>query len=228
MALLLGALANISLVCLGWFVFSTTSKTPGSWLGLAADVAILVAYGTIGWLGPPMTNRLDTRILGAAVLTGGTAGILFGLEMVAEYVLLPSDNALFGLMEFGTVFFLFFLSAVWVAFRTRRIGFGILTALWSSGIASLIWLGSLLVITYAFHGSGRQTQVFRAEGNFEDFTRSGQTDFEAFIMQDLMGAGFYHLLLSPIIASLVGAFGAAAGKGIAQIVRPRETPSRGW
>ena len=156
-----------------------------------------------------------------AVLTGGTAGILFCLEMVAEYVLLPRDNTLYGLMEFGMVFFLFFLAAVWVACRTRRIGFGILTAMWSSGIASLIWLGSLLMITYAFHGSGRQTQVFRAEGNFEDFTRSGQSDFDAFIMQDLMGAGFYHLLLSPIIASLVGAVGAAAGKGIARIVRSR-------
>lgn len=170
-ALLLGALANISLVCLGWFVFSTTSKTPGSWLGLAADGTILVAYGTIGWLGAPITNRLDPRILGEAVLTGVTAGILFSLEMAAEYVILPDDNTLFGLLEFGTVFFLFFLAAVWVACRTRRIGFGILTAIWSSGIASLIWLGSLLTITYAFHGSDRQTRVFRAEGNFEDFAQ---------------------------------------------------------
>jgi hypothetical protein len=93
--------------------------------------------------------------------------------------------------------------------------------MWSSGIAALIWLEALLVIIYCFHGSGRQTQVFRAEGNFEDFIRSGQTDFDAFIMQDLMGAGFYHLLLSPIIASLVG----AVGKGVARLVGSGVSPS---
>jgi len=220
----LAAAGNILLVCLGWLVFPTTLKTPGSWLGLAADTTILTVYAAIGWLGMPRTNRLDSRILGTAIPAGGIAGIVFCVEIIAEYVLLPHDNTVFGLVEFGAVFFLFFAAAVWVAYRTQRIGFGMLTAMWSSAIASLVWLGAILTISYLFHGTVRQTYVFQAEGNYDDFARSGQTDFDAFIMQDFMGAGFYHLLLSPIAAGLVGAVGAAVGRAVARLVRTAELP----
>ena len=223
-AFVLAAAGNILLVCLGWLVFPTTLKTPGSWLGLAADTTILTVYAAIGWLGAPRTNRLDSRILATAIRAGGIAGIVFCVEIIAEYVLLPRDNTVFGLVEFGAVFFLFFVAAVWVAYRTQRIGFGVLASLWSSAIASLVWLGAILTISYLFHGTVRQSHVFQAEGNFEDFAHSGQTDFDAFIMQDFMGAGFYHLLLSPIAAGLVGAVGAIAGRGIARLVRRAELP----
>jgi hypothetical protein len=37
------------------------------------------------------------------------------------------------------------------------------------------------------------------------------TDFNAFIVQDFWGAGFFHLLLSPIIASILGSIGGLFG-----------------
>jgi hypothetical protein len=218
-AFVLAAAANMLLVCVGGLVFPTTLTTSGSWLGLVADTTILTVYAAIGWLGMPRTNRLDSRILAAAIPAGGIAGIVFCIEIIAEYVLLPGDNTVFGLVEFGAVFFVFFVAAVWVACRTRRIGFGILASMWSSAIASLVWLGAILTISYLFHGTVRQTYVFQAEGNYDDFARSGQTDFDAFIMQDFMGAGFYHLLLSPIVAGLVGTVGATISRAIARLVR---------
>ena len=64
----------------------------------------------------------------------------------------------------------------------------------------------MLSTFYWFYGSPRQELVFRAEGNYEDFVRSGMTDFSTFVMEDVFGAGFYHLLLGPMIAATLGAF----------------------
>ena len=52
-------------------------------------------------------------------------------------------------------------------------------------------------VFYAFNGTAQQAQVLQAEGNLADFARSGMSDFNAWAMQDFLGAGFFHLLLEP-------------------------------
>jgi len=56
-------------------------------------------------------------------------------------------------------------------------------------------------LSYAFRGSPRQVLVLRAEGNYEDFARSGMSDFNVFIMEDFMGATFFHLLLGLVVTA---------------------------
>jgi hypothetical protein len=70
---------------------------------------------------------------------------------------------------------------------------------------------SRLGVFYLFYGTARQSQVFRAEGNYEDFQRSAMSDFNAFIMEDFLGATFFHLILEPLLASLLGIIGGLAG-----------------
>lgn len=74
-----------------------------------------------------------------------------------------------------------------------------------------MWYIVLLTITYAMKGTPRQAMVFRAEGNLDDFAHSGPANFEAWLMQDLLGAGFYHLLLGLIIAAILGDVGGLVG-----------------
>jgi len=217
--LLFGVIVDGLLIGLGLIVFPRTLWQPGTWLGLTADMAILCVYGTVIWYGPGITNRSDRRILRVAVLLGGLAGGIFCLEIILEYIVLPNDNTTFGLVEFGTVFFLYFLTALLVSRRTGRICAGVMAAMWAAVIGSVLWLGGLLVVAYLFHGTPRQTQVFRAEGNYEDFLRSGGSDFDSFIMQDFMGAAFYHLLLGPAVAGSLGAVGGVTGRGIALVQR---------
>ena len=93
-------------------------------------------------------------------------------------------------------------------------GSGVLSAVVAALLSSLIWCIVTLAVFYLFYGSARQTLVFRAEGNYEDFQRSGMSDFNAFIMEDFLGATFFHLLLGPLLASLLGILGGLAGKGI--------------
>jgi hypothetical protein len=213
--LAVGAAANAILLAAGWIIFRTTAADPTSWIGLAADFAVLAAYGGIAWWAVPATGRRDPLLLATAVTVGGFSGIVFGAEILLEYALLPDDNTTFGYAEFGAVLTLYLAAAFATAYRTGKIGRGVLAATWAAVIGSTVWLGCLLATTYLFHGSERQARVFLAEGNYEDFRHSGMQDFDAFMMQDFMGAAFFHLLLLPAVAALLGIASGAAGKGVA-------------
>jgi hypothetical protein len=43
--------------------------------------------------------------------------------------------------------------------------------------------------------------------------------FSAFIIEDFLGAGFFHLLLGPLIAVFLASAGALLGKGLARLCK---------
>ena len=174
---------------------------------------ILGIYGLVIYLGFP---KVDPEVLRLAVIFGLIAGIIFVGETLLEYIFLPQDNTVWGLTEFGSVFFLYFLSSLWVAYHRNRIRSGVLSAVLSAMVSALIWLLAVLIVFYVFRGTVRQAHVFQVEGNYEDFANSGMTDFNAFIMEDFLGAGFFHLLLGPLLATILGVIGGLLGRGIAK------------
>lgn len=222
--LLLGVGVNAALVAAGLALFPTTltysRAGPRSTAGAAL---VLIVYGLVALLAPAACARRNSSILHWATLLGLAAGGIFAVEMVLEYVLLPADNTAYGLVEFGLVFLVFFTAGAIVAWQTRRWRYGVAAAVLTAVIASLIWLAALLVLTYTFKGTDRQVQVFRAEGMYFDFARSGSQDFAAFVMEDFLGAAFFHLLLAPMIAAVLGAVGALVGKGLARLRPPANT-----
>ena len=209
---LAGILIALLLVIFGWVLVPTASL-----LSVGAALAILAVYALLGGLCPPVLYRRNPLILQIASVFGLIAGAIFVSEILWEYLSLPADNTQLGYLEFGSVFFLYFLSGLLVAYRTRKMGQAVLTAAGSAMIGSLIWLIAALACLYIFRGSPQQVQVFRAEGSYEDFARSGMSDFNTFIMEDFMGATFYHLLLGPIVAIILGAFGGLLGKSLASL-----------
>jgi hypothetical protein len=219
----LGVTLNTVLIGLGLFLVPTTlTASDDSIVGVGAAIGILFVYGLAGLLGVWATDRANTQVLRLGVLFGLFVGAVFALEIVLEYVILPADNTGMGLLEYGAVLLLLLVAGVLGAYQTRHIRFGILTAIWSALIGLLIWFSTLFIVHYAFLGTPQQTQVLAAEGTFEDFRRSGMTDLPAFVMQDLLGGGFFHLLLGPIVATVLGAVGGLIGKGLTQL-----RPSRG-
>jgi hypothetical protein len=101
------------------------------------------------------------------------------------------------------VFASFIVAGAGTAARTRRLWPATLAGVWTALIAVLLWYATALPMFYAFRGTALQEAVFRAEGDFEDFRRSGLSDFNVFVMQDFLGAGFFHLLLSPVLGALL-------------------------
>jgi hypothetical protein len=203
---LFGLLLGLILVIAGWILIPTTSL-----LSIAGICLILVAYGFVGYFVIP---RIQPPTLRLVALSGLLAGLIFAGEILLEYAFLPADNTSWGLVEFGSVLALFFLTSLWAAYKTRSIREGTLAAILSAMLSSIIWLVILLLTFYLFRGTSRQALVFTAEGDFEDFARSGMKDFNTFMMEDFLGAGFFHLLLLPLLAAILGWIGSLLGKNI--------------
>jgi hypothetical protein len=208
-----GIILNIALVGYGLILCPSAISGDGLW-GVGGVLGVLIAYGLAGWWGTPSTDRRSPHILRSSILFGLLIGAVFVVEMLLEYLILPADNTQMGLIEFGIVFVLLFVAGVRGAQKTELIGLGVLTALWSALIGSLVWFNVVLIIHYLFSGTPQQAQVLHAEGTYADYQRSGMHDFGAFVMQDLLGAGFFHLLLSPVLAVILGALGSFVGKGL--------------
>jgi len=207
---------GLALVLLGWWLVPAASPLSAGAAGL-----ILVIYGLAGYFGIPRMSPVTVRLVG---IFGGLAGLVFAAEIVLEYVFLPKDNTVWGYVEFGTVFVLFFIAGMLAAYQSGRIRQGLLTGVGSAMLSSLIWLIVVLLMFYIFRGSARQMQVFLAEGDYADFARSGMKDFNTFIMEDFFGAGFYHLLLVPVLAAILAGLGSLPGKRLAR-VRARKAGS---
>jgi hypothetical protein len=169
--------------------------------GLVGDILILVIYGLLirFWF-----SRLEQKVP-QVIKAGWRSGLVIGVIFV------PTDNSTMGLIEYSSVFVIFFAVSVWNAYQTGRFRNGVFAAIVSAMIGSILFLIAVLSIFYLFHGTPQQTQVFHAEGNFEDFAHSGTTDFDAFIMQDFWGAGFFHSILLPLLASILGGLGSLFG-----------------
>jgi hypothetical protein len=154
-------------------------------------------------------------------LFGLLAGAIFASEIVLEYALLPKDNTGWGLIEYGIVLFLYFLCGLFVSYLHNSVKHGAIASIASAMLGSIIWLLFVLSVFYIFRGTARQELVFKAEGNFEDFAISGMTDFNTFIMEDFLGAAFFHLLLFPIFAAILGTVGSLLGKGLSHLRKQR-------
>ena len=212
---ILAVLLGLALVILGRLLVPPTSL-----LGLTGAILILVIYGLAGYFGFP---RIHPEILTLAGIFGLMAGAIFAVEILLEYAILPKDNTNWGIIEFGSVFAVYFFSSLVVAYRRKSIRSGILAAVVSAMLSSVVWLIFALLSFYLFRGTARQEAVFMAEGNYADFARSGMSDFHTFVMEDFLGAGFFHLLLAPIIAVILGTIGGLLGKGIAHLKKTVKT-----
>ena len=200
---------NICLVLLGKLFIPETNL-----LGIAGDCLILSIYGIVGYSVFP---KNQDKVLRLAGLFGLICGVIFAAEILLEYAILPKDNTSWGLIEFGSVFALYLLASVISTYKNKSIKCGIITAVESALISSIMWMLFVFLTFYLFRGTARQEYVFRIEGNYDDFAHSGMTNFNTFIMEDFLGAGFFHLLIGPIIAALLGVIGGAIGKIILRI-----------
>jgi hypothetical protein len=207
---------GLTLVTYGWL--STPGLNP---LSAAGAYLILAVYGYLGYTLVPRLRHVNPGLPGWIGLFGLLAGAVFLIEVALEYAMLPADNAMWGLVEYGAVFLLIFASSLGAAARTGQFRPGVLAGLGSALVASLIFISIILAFFYAFRGTPQQAQVFQAEGNYADFALHVGKDFNAFIMEDFFGAVFFHSLLLPLVGALLGMLGGLTGNGLARLATRR-------
>jgi hypothetical protein len=182
-------------------------------VGVGAVLLVLGGYAVAGRLAAPAVSRHDPVAMAWAQRCGFAAAVVYVAEVVLEYALTPADNTLWGAVEFGLVFLTCAAAGVAVAWRNGRWRSAVLSGVLTAMAAAVVWYAAVLAVFYLFRGSARQAAVLRAEGDFEDFRRSGEASLQVFLMGDFLGAGVFHLLLSPVFGAIMGAFGGLAGLG---------------
>ncbi len=207
-----GTALGLAFVTYGWL--STPDVNP---LSVAGPYIILAVYAGLGSALAPYLYRVNPRLLSLLGLFGLAAGGIFLFEVALEYIVLPSDNTTWGLVEYGGVFLLIFTGSLIAATRACQFRQGVLIGLGSALVASLMFISIILAFFYAFRGTPQQALVFQAEGNYADYARSGAQDFNIYIMEDFFGAVFFHSLLLPLVGALLGALGGLVGQGLARL-----------
>jgi hypothetical protein len=226
---LIGALAliNVLLIASGVLLRPNSAAGVFQMLGVIAPISVQLGYWLLWrsafWAKVPHSRR----VWRLSSLFGFAAGFVFSSEILLEYIILPDAalNVRLGWIEFGTVFVLFATSAFYSSLTTGSLRTGLRVSAAAAMISSQIWVTTLWVATYAFWRTIRQESVFRVEGDYEDFARSGMHDFSSFTLQDLRGASFFHSVLGPLIALIVGFVAAGLAMLLRRIHMP--TSSRG-
>ncbi|MFD3401534.1 hypothetical protein ACFWUU_12680 [Kribbella sp. NPDC058693] len=158
---------------------------------------LLVRYG-------PFSNRSAAIRIGVGI--GLVAGGMYGAEVVAEYLspTVTDASVVIGwIIVIGLVAAAVLASTV-ASLRERSLRAGITAAVYAMVFEYLTWYPVVLLSYYAFRTSPATDRVWRAEGTYDDFARSGMTDLHAFVIQDFWGAGTFHLLAGLTIAAVFG------------------------
>jgi hypothetical protein len=218
--MVLGAVATIALIAYGVWRFPTVVTVPADApLAVCAGIGIAVVYALIGWFGPRTPGLRDPRALRLGVEFGLGAGGLFAASMLGEY-LVPHDahqNEILAKATYGLFFLILAAAGFAAALATRRATAGPPAAAWAALVASQLWFILTLTFYYAFVGTPQEARFLEVDQVLADFHRKGWQDLRAFIFEDYMGGGFYHSLLGPLLALLLGVLGGLAAKGVLRI-----------
>ncbi|MBI1260056.1 MAG: hypothetical protein GC204_21520 [Chloroflexi bacterium] len=201
--------SGIALILTGLVIYPTTVSAAGI-LAPLAPIAILVIYVAMGISQASVSSTESLRI---GVRIGLMIGFWFIASSMFEYVVALdiSANQMTGLITYGIVLLLFVLAGALGTRPKGQLRDGIAAALWSAVIGGLFWFLITFALLYLFRNSSGETNVQTLE-MADDFRRSGMTDYDAFVMSDYFGAGFFHMLLLPFIAAVLGTFGGGLVK----------------
>lgn len=171
-------------------------------------VILLLVYGGIvlAATGNPSPDRLLALRLGAVI------GFITGLMWIANLALetftdlsgLPSILSTAPLLL--GAFVLWGIAGGRVAWQTRSLGIGVLTAIWGAMICVLIAITFGFILTYT--SMPRLEQILATDA---DFLRSHWSDIQAFAIANSFDSGFSHLVGALLVGGIVGTIGGLVG-----------------
>ena len=179
-----------------------------------AAATVLLAYALFAHVSMAVARESSPRIQWVTLACGVLSGAVLIRALVVQYFGRAASNALM-----VTVVFAMWLAAgVAATARTRRIRDAVVASTLSAQIGSLANVGVILASYYVLRGSALQEQFFRIEGTHEDFVRNGVGDFETFVIGDLFGAAFFHLLFGALFGALLGTIGGTLTVGVGRML----------
>jgi len=171
----------------------------------AAPSAVLIGYLGVAYLSQAGDSEGGAAVPLLTLASGCISAAILIRAVAIQYVGRTADNALMVALVAGV----WLAAGIVAAARTRRIRSAVLSSTMAAAIGSLANIAFILGSYYVLKGSSLQDRFFRTEGTYDDFARSGAHDFGVFVIGDLFGGAFFHLLFGALVGALLGLFGGA-------------------
>jgi uncharacterized membrane protein len=194
------------LLAFGWSLEPTV-------LPLAPSV-VLVAYAVLAHISVVTGGHAGARVQLLTLVCGTlSAGVLIWSDVI-QYSGRTASNSIVVAVAAGS----WLVAGIIVAWWTNRIRDAVLSSILSAEIGSLANVGFILGSYYVLRGSALQAQFFRTEGTYDDFANSGSRDFDSFVIGDLFGGAFFHLVFGVLVAATFGAIVALMTIGVRRAI----------
>jgi hypothetical protein len=187
-----------------------------------APAAVLIGYVVLARISASTAQQSSATIQRVAVACGVVSAVVLIRALVIQYFGRTANNAIM----VAIVFVLWLIPGVVAAARTGRIRDAAMASTLSAQIGSLANVGFILGSYYVLRGTTFQEQFFRTEGTYEDFARSGIGDFRTFVMGDLFGGAFFHLLLGGLAGALLGTIGGGFMVRVNRMIKTDRLPNK--
>ena len=187
-----------------------------------APAAVLIAYVVVARISASAAQQSSATIQRVTVASGVLSAAVLIRALVIQYFGRTADNAIMVAIVFG----LWLVPGVVAAARTGRIRDAAIASTLTAQIGSLASVGFILLSYYVLRETTLQEQFFRTEGTYEDFARSGIGDFGTFVMGDLFGGAFFHLLLGGLAGALLGTIGGGFIVSVNRMIKNDRLPNK--
>ena len=205
---------NLALILASVAIAPTSLRTGGGIFALGGAALMQVALAALALAGPFALRRWRAGATASLTVGAGLAFIYLAI-IVAEFL---------GVRDNITILALFiaaaFAAGAWTGWRSGQWRQGVMAGVWSLLIGTALWTVGDLLINYLFWGSPQQYGFMAFDGAVEEFRRAGGGDWNAYLIQDMLGATFFHPLLSVIVGAIAGVAGGVLAQG-ASILRRR-------
>jgi len=199
---------NITLILAGLFVVPATIGSLAGIGSMLGDVGMQIVLATLALAGPWSFRRYRPSI-GIIVALGLVFAALYARVILLEFQGIHTNANIVALFV-GVAF----IAGLAAGYRTGQWRQGLGAAIWALVIGTALWSAAVLLINYVAWGSHQQYVFWLNDGAVDDFRRSGSHDFNAFLLQDLQGALFFHPVLSVVVGAMSGLIGSSAAQGV--------------
>ena len=205
-ALVLGC--NCILILWGVKVVPTIATLNGIATTLAT-IGLQVAIAFLAFFGPLSFQHYRSSI-GIAVVFGALFAIAYDGILLSDFFPGINLDVNIWLLFIGVASLAGFIGG----YQTRRLGQGVIVAIWSLVIGTAIWSIGLTIMNYALWGTHQWYIFWLNDGAIDEFHRSGSTNLNVFLLQDMQGALFFHPLLSAFLGAICGLVTSGVAQGV--------------
>lgn len=208
---------NVVIILWGVHVVPATLATLDGSGALMAPVGLQVVVALLALIGPFSFQRYRSSI-GISLLFGALFAFAYDGIILLDMLGISADANIWLLFVSAAS-----LAGLLASYQTSQFRHGMIAAVWTLVIGTAIWSTGILLINYVFWRSHPWYLFWLGDGAIDDFHRSGSTDVNVFLLQDLQGALFFHPLLSVVLGAICGLIASCVARVLRWLQRMPST-----